>query len=668
MPRLLRFSLVSVLVTVAALSLLRLAFFLEFRDPALPLAPALAAEAFRVGLKFDLRLALLLHFPLLVLGSLPWFSPFRSPGRRRAWVAYFAAASCAILVLYALDFGHYGYLQLRLDATVLRFLYEPAISARMIWDTYPVPEALLAIAVGVAAAGWAAGWGFEKAGARTAGSPRRRVLSGVLAAALVAAGLWGKLQWYPLRWVDAYFSASQFASTVALNPVLYFAATWKNRARAWDEPATREVWPLVRQYVGAPPASDGALTIRREGTPAWRRATAPNVVLVILESFAAFKTGYFGNPLDPTPHFDALARESVVFTRFYTPHTGTARSVFASLFGLPDVERVRTSSRNPLAVRQHTIVNDFVGYDKYFFMGGSANWGNIRGLLANNVPDLQLYEEGDHRAPRVNVWGISDLQLFEEALWALRDRDDRPFFAVVKTSGSHRPYTIPSDPSFTMDPRTDEEARAHGFASSAEYNAFRYLDHSLGHFMALARREPWYANTIFVFFGDHGLGARAVPHVSPAERQLELIKLHVPLVIHAPALMGPPRELPAVASELDLLPTVASAAGRRYVNTTLGGDLFDPERPPYAFTIRHGGEPTIGVVSEDYWFQMRADGSGAALYSLDSDDPESDVSGQYPEEASRLRDLARALHESARWLTFHNAPPPALHASVERRH
>ena len=665
MPRLLRFSLVSVLVTVAALSLLRLAFFLEFRDPALSLAPALAAEAFRVGLKFDLRLALLLHLPLLTLGALPWFSPFRSLGRRRAWVAYFAVASCAVLVLYALDFGHYGYLQLRLDATILRFLYEPAISAQMIWDTYPVPEIVLAIAIGVAAAGWAAGRGFEKAGARTGSSRRGAVLSGVLAAALIAAGLWGKLQWYPLRWADAYFSASQFASTVALNPVLYFAATWKNRARGWDEPAAREVWPLVRRHVGAPPAPAGALTIDREGIPAWPRTTAPNVVLVILESFAAFKTGYFGNPLDPTPHFDALARESVVFTRFYTPHTGTARSVFASLTGLPDVERVRTSSRNPLAVRQHTIVNDFVGYDKYFFMGGSANWGNIRGLLANNVPDLRLYEEGDHHAPRVNVWGISDLQLFEEALSVLRERGDGPFFAVVKTSGSHRPYTIPPDTAFRMDPRTDAEARAHGFASNAEYNAFRYLDHSLGRFLALARREPWYANTIFVFFGDHGLGARAIPHVSPAERQLELTKLHVPLVIHAPALMGPPRELPSVASGLDLLPTVASAAGRRYLNTTLGSDLFDPHRSPYAFTIRHGGEPTIGVVSRDYWFQMRADGTGAALNPLTGEDPDSDVSARFPEEARRMRELARALHESARWLTFHNAPQPALHARVE---
>ena len=668
MPRLLRFTLVSVAVTVAALSLLRLAFFLAFRDPALPLPPGITAEAFRVGFKFDLRLGLLLHLPLLLLGPLPWLSPFRSTRLRRAWASCLAAGVGAVLVVYAFDFGHYGYLDLRLDATILRFLYEPAISARMVWDTYPVPQVVLAIGAGVAAAAWAASRGIERTGARPEVALRRRVLAGTVGAALVAAGLWGKLQWYPLRWVDAYFSSSQFASTVALNPVLYFAATWKNRSRGWDESAARAAWPVVRQHVGAPPAPDGALTLRREGIPAFTRATPPNVLIVILESFATFKTGYFGNPLDPTPHFDALARESLVFSRFYTPHTGTARSVFASLTGLPDVERVRTASRNPLAVRQHTIVNDFTGYDKYFFMGGSANWGNIRGLLANNVPDLRLYEEGDHRAPRVNVWGISDLELFEEALTVLRGREDRPFFAVVKTSGSHRPYTIPPDQSgFTADPRSDDEARQHGFASNAEYNAFRYLDHSLGHFLGLARREPWYANTIFVFFGDHGLGARAIPHVSAAERQLELTKLHVPLVLHAPGLLGPPRDLPIVASELDLLPTVASAAGRRYVNTTLGRDLFDPERPPIAFTIRHGGEPTIGVLTEHHWFQMRADGSAEALHALDGADPRADLRGDHPAEAARLRDLARALHESARWLTFHNPPAPAppSHLSVE---
>ena len=138
-------------------------------------------------------------------------------------------------------------------------------------------------------------------------------------------------------------------------------------------------------------------------------------MIVLLESFAAYKTGSFGNPLDPTPRFDALAREGTLYTRFFTPTWGTARSVWATVTGLPDVETDLTATRNPLLVSQNSILNDFTGYEKLYFLGGSLNWANIRGLLAANIAGLRLFEEGSFSAPRVDVWGISDLDLFEEA-------------------------------------------------------------------------------------------------------------------------------------------------------------------------------------------------------------------------------------------------------------
>ena len=112
---------------------------------------------------------------------------------------------------------------------------------------------------------------------------------------------------------------------------------------------------------------------------------------------------------------------------------------------MPDIELNKTSSRNPLVVRQHTIINAFKGYDKYYFLGGSANWGEIRGLLLHNIPGLHVFEEGSYSSPRVDVWGISDLNLFEEANKVLRKKKGKPFFAIIQTSGNHKPYTIPDD-------------------------------------------------------------------------------------------------------------------------------------------------------------------------------------------------------------------------------
>ena len=86
--------------------------------------------------------------------------------------------------------------------------------------------------------------------------------------------------------------------------------------------------------------------------PAGFDGTRPNIIIVLLESFAAHKTGAFGNPLDASPHFDAIARAGLLYTNFYTPRRGTARGVFATVTGIPDTMTRRTASRNPQAVRQ----------------------------------------------------------------------------------------------------------------------------------------------------------------------------------------------------------------------------------------------------------------------------------------------------------------------------
>ena len=125
---------------------------------------------------------------------------------------------------------------------------------------------------------------------------------------------------------------------------------------AYDLAKVRAAYPVVANFLGIADADPARLIFARRAAP-WRRRAAPgdgapprrpNVVIVLLESFAAYKTGAFGNPLDPTPRFDALAREGTLYTRFFTPTWGTARSVWATVTGLPDVEPHLTATRNPL--------------------------------------------------------------------------------------------------------------------------------------------------------------------------------------------------------------------------------------------------------------------------------------------------------------------------------
>ena len=219
----------------------------------------------------------------------------------------------------------------------------------------------------------------------------------------------------------------------------------------------------------------------------------------------------------------------------------------------------------------------------------------------------------------MDVWGISDLDLFREATHEFSLQRE-PFIAVIQTSGSHRPYTIPKDSGGFVPRQVDDaETARNGFATAAEYNAFRFLDHSLGVFMENASREPWFSNTVFVFYGDHGLPGTA-PNIPPAERELELTHFHVPLLFYAPGLLGPGRRVDTVASELDVLPTLASLAGVPCLNSTLGRDLLDPafDEMRYAYAIGDQEKlPNLWLVGRNRGFSMFGDGSRKRLFRLE---------------------------------------------------
>ena len=670
-PRSARLFLLLAAADTLLFSLLRAAFALAHSPSGSALPATVLAKAFLLGVKFDARLAVLVALPLLALGGVRALSPFERLAARRGWVWYLALSHLLLFFIYAVDFGYYAYAGNRVNVSILQFLYNPDTSAGMIWASYPVVRH----ALGLALAAWAvfllARLLLERArhwSAATA-SRRRRLAASIVVALVAAGGIYGKFSWYPLRWSDAYFSTSTFAADLAHNPVLYFAETMRKKPATYDLAKVRAAYPVVAKYLGVADPDPARLVYTRRAAPMGQPAGAapasdgapprrPNVVIVLLESFAAYKTGSFGNPLDPTPRFDSLAREGTLYTRFFTPTWGTARSVWATVTGLPDVETDLTATRNPLLVSQNSILNDFTGYEKLYFLGGSLNWANIRGLLAANIAGLRLVEEGSFSAPRVDVWGISDLDLFEEANRVLTG-SGKPFVAIVQTSGSHRPYTIPKNHhGFELRRIADAEAQRHGFVGADEYNAFRFLDHAIGIFIEGARRESWFADTIFLFYGDHGLPGSA-PHIPRGDEEAGLTHFHVPLLVYSPGRVPAGRRIDTVASELDVLPTAASLAGLPYLNSTFGRDLLDPafDAERYTFTIGDQGKvPMLGLIGKDRAFGVFGDGTNRKLTALDGGDARANLAGRERKTAARMEELCRALYETARYLPFVNGP------------
>jgi phosphoglycerol transferase MdoB-like AlkP superfamily enzyme len=662
-PRLIRWLFALAGGMLFILSVLRLGTWAVFNPGEVTLGQAL--PAFWLGLRFDARVVAAVILPILLLGGLRRLHAFDSRLGRRLWLALLGVAGAGLVFFYVSDFLHYRYLGQRLNASALGFLADAKISATMVWQTYPVIRILLgsAVALGVIVL---ANRMLHRRAAAAAENHHRRWRAGwtVLAILLCLVAIFGRVGQYPLRWSDAFNLRNDFSANLALNPVQSFFSSLSFRDTGYDLAQVRAHYPRMSAYLGVTDPDATGLNFVRE-VPARPEAPArrPNVVLVICESFSAYKSSMWGNPLDTTPFFAELCREGVFFDHCHTPHFGTARGIWATVTGLPDVAPVKTASRNPAMVDQHTIINDFTGYRKLYFLGGSTSWANIRGLLTNNIRGLELHEEDSFKSPRVDVWGISDKSLFLEAEAVLAAQTE-PFFAIIQTAGNHRPYTIPEEDLDEFS-RTDvplEELKRYGFESAEEFNAFRYTDFSFRKFMEAARRSPYFDNTIFIFVGDHGIGGNAGTMFPAAWTEQALTAYHVPLLFYAPKLL-PARRLGRPASMLDILPTVAGMAGIAYRNSGLGRDLLqrqevDEGRGNAAFIIDHNNK-TIGVVQGQHYGyrQLAGDRTGLVWADFRSAPPPPEDEARAPEAREHV-DLANAFYETARYLLLNNRKPP----------
>jgi phosphoglycerol transferase MdoB-like AlkP superfamily enzyme len=624
-----------------------------------------------IGFKFDLRLAILLVLPVFVMAYLPRYNLVSSRWVRNIARVYLTVAVVAVLGFYILDFGHYAYLGVRVNSTVMRFAEDAGISAVMVWQSYPVIWIALAWVVTV----WVFVWLVIKLEEKTLQQPgeaitgRQLALGTACVVVLMIGGLLGRFVNFnifnpvPLRWNHAFFSGNSAVAALGVNPVLFFFDTFEQREDPHDLEQVKKYYQTIADYLGVVDRDPEALNYDRLIRPQPHRIDyqrPPNVIFVMLESLGASRVGAYGNPLKPTPtpNLDQIAENGWFFKNFYVPVSGTAKTVFASITGLPDVSSVETATRNPLIAEQRVVLNAFTDYRKFYFIGGSAGWANMSAVINQSIKDVKLFEEGHWDAPIVDVWGISDLSLFrgvDKILAGLPD--DKPFFAYIQTAGNHRPFTVPEDnDGFESRPESAEVVDKAGFRSVEQYNAVRLLDFNVGRLLDMAREGGYYDNTIFVFFGDHNNRITSTPFMAPFYEALDLDGLHVPHMIYAPRLL-PPRVIEDATSLVDVFPTIAGLIGLEYLNTTMGRDVNipAPEGERVVFTQTADKRfPVIGAVSKNRMLRMNYDGSDAKLHDLNSSTPTLDISEQEPDRFQQMQDIARGIYETTKFQFYQN--------------
>ncbi len=661
------------------MTLMRVVFFEYFKTAAYSFSNS--SDAFILGLRYDLRIACAIVLPLLLAGNLHlsynnnkkltvlsilrlvplalicatavfflknnkgslasmlsvvalfilifiWLftkkncNPFENATARRIWKIYFVVAAIVIVFFYAVDLQHFDYLHQRLNASVLNYTEDAKISFGMVWQTYPVVKMLLAIVIIVFIIIWFLNKYFRKIRSAVASNVKYQPIFSIVLFFLLAIAIFGRVGQFPLRWSDAFAFGDEFKASVSLNPLQSFFSTLQFRHSGYDEKKVRQYYPLMAADLDVQNPDSSKLNYERTYTFSDSIAPRPNVVLVICESFSAYKSSMWGNPLNTTPYFNELCKQGVFFDHCFSPAYGTARGVWATVTGIPDVEISNTASRNPLAVDQHTIINDLAGYQKLYFLGGSTSWANIRGLLTNNIKDLKLYEEGSYKAKAIDVWGISDKHLFLEANDFLK-QETSPFFAVIQTADNHRPYTILC------------------------YQKF----------IEAAKKEKYFANTIFIFVGDHGIRGDAGNMFPALWTAYGITTQHVPLLFYSPLLLKPAR-INNTCSQIDILPSVASIIKMPYGNTTLGRNLFDTaqtvsKRFPAKAFLFDPEERKIGMMTDEYCY-MKNLLTGKEEFAFSKNNDAIPLNRSTQDDKKLLQDITNAYFETAKYMLLNN--------------
>jgi phosphoglycerol transferase MdoB-like AlkP superfamily enzyme len=227
-----------------------------------------------------------------------------------------------------------------------------------------------------------------------------------------------------------------------------------------------------------------------------------------------------------------------------------------------------------------------------------------------------------------NAWGVADGDLYQRVIREATavHSANKPFFFEIMTTSNHRPYTFPKNSAGIV-------------SGSGRSGAVRYTDLALGEFIAAARQQPWFDNTIFVIIADHCAG-------SAGKDALPLAQYHIPLFIYAPRHIAP-ATIAILASQIDVAPTLLSLLHFSYSSQFFGRDIL------------HDGGPGRALVSTYQRLGLYRDNQLAylspkqALTVIDNPLGEERIE---PDAQARQQPIVRELmayYQGADWLLSH---------------
>jgi uncharacterized sulfatase len=321
-------------------------------------------------------------------------------------------------------------------------------------------------------------------------------------------------------------------------------------------------------------------------------AAPPNVVLVVSDDQHWGDYGFMGHPAIRTPNLDRLARESLVFPRGYATSSLCCPSLASlitgryphehGIVGNDPPEHPRETRESPagqatFAAGRERMNRMLEAFPTLPAVLGKAGYRSLQtgkwwqGDFRRGGFDAGM-TQGERHGDAGLAIGRDTMQPIYDFVTTCR-KEEKPFFIWYAPMLPHAPFDPPRELLAHYESRTDSVHVARYWANVERF------DRTIGDLLAFLDREKLAADTLVVFVTDNGwIQDPTRSHFAPRSKLSPYEGgLRTPIMLRRPGTIAP-RTDDAVASAIDLMPTILAACGVKPPNALPGINLLDAER------------------------------------------------------------------------------------------
>lgn len=508
---------------------------------------------------------------------------------------YFIIASLFITCSFLLNASLYPYWKYPLDSTPLFYFFTSpadAIASVSIWQVILSIVILIVLTIGVwftlrmrgekrqQYSRYSYGYGGFGSGKRNRFDDFDRHRGRTSIILLLLTGLLflpirGGITVSTMNTGQAYYSQNAYLNHSAVNPLFSLLESithqedFASQYRFMKDKEADKIFATMTNT-----SDENTYPLLNEAT--FKKGT-PDILIVIMESFASDIMPSMGSYKDVAVCLDSIAQQSILFTRFYANSFRTDRGMVSILSGYP-AQPTTSIMRYPRKTSQlPSIARNLAKYKNYkttYYYGGDADFCNMRSYLVSQGYQHIISDANFPIEDKLSKWGVPDHILAAKMMEDIKaqQNEKRPMLRILQTSSSHEPFEVP-----------------YHRLKDKRLNAFAYTDSVMGAIVREYRKLPRWKNTLIVFVPDHVGGYKE--NLNDHDRS----RYQIPLIL-AGGVISRPMKVGIIGSQHDIAATLLGQLGVEHREFTFSKNMMSDATPKFAFFAVNDA---FGIVSEE---------------------------------------------------------------------